>query len=68
MTEERDQPASWEDPIVREVRTTREALFAAAGYDLDELCRQLRERQAAARQRVVTRAPRRPEGWAGQAA
>ena len=35
-----------EDPIVAEVRAARKALFAAAGYELEELCRQLRARRA----------------------
>ena len=50
----------WEDPIVTEVRNAREELFAAAGHDLNELCRRLSEQQ---RQRsvAVTRPPRKPE-------
>lgn len=34
-----------EDPMVAEVRKAREELLAAAGYDLEELCRRLREQQ-----------------------
>jgi len=51
----------WEDPIVAEVRRAREELFAAAGYDLDLFCRQLRERQEKEGRHAVTRPPRRPQ-------
>ena len=37
-----------DDAIVSEVRASREAIFAHAGYDLQELGRQLQARQAAA--------------------
>jgi hypothetical protein len=40
-----DETERWEDPIVAEVRQAREQLFAEAGYDLEEFCRRLRERQ-----------------------
>lgn len=45
----------WRDPIVAEVRRAREALFAAAGYDIREFCRRMRERQSTSGHRVVTR-------------
>jgi hypothetical protein len=45
----------WEDPIVTEVRKAREKLFAAAGYDLDELCKQLNEQQQREGRGTVTR-------------
>ena len=48
-----------EDPIVAQVRQARTQLFAAAGYDLDELCRQLNEQQHARHDRAL-RPPRRP--------
>jgi len=48
----------WEDPIVAEVRKAREKLFAAAGYDLDEFCRQLTEQQRREGRDTVTRPPR----------
>ena len=57
----REEHERWEDPIVAEVRRAREELFAAAGYDLDELCRQLRERQQKEGRHAVTRPPRRPQ-------
>ncbi len=51
----------WEDPIVAEVRKAREKLFAAAGYDLGELCRQLNEQQQREGRGTVTRSPRMPK-------
>lgn len=42
------------DAIVSEVRTAREAIFARAGYDLQELGRQLQARQTAAGRAGVT--------------
>ena len=49
------------DTIVTEVRAVREAIFARAGYDLQELGRQLRARQAAAGRQGVTLPPPPPE-------
>ncbi len=43
----------WQHPIVAEVREVREALFAAAGHDVHEFCRGLREREAASGHRVI---------------
>lgn len=60
----REEEERWEDPIVAEVRKVREELFARAGYDLDELCRQLREQQQKEGRQVVTRPPRRLRGQA----
>jgi len=51
----------WEDPIVAEVRKAREKLFAAAGYDLEELCRRLNEQQQREGRRTVIRPPRMPK-------
>ena len=48
----------WHDPIVAEVRRVREALFAAAGYDVREYCRRLRQEQLTSGHPVVTRAGR----------
>jgi hypothetical protein len=55
MADEPREPDPWRDPIVAEVRETREALYAEAGYDIYELCRRLQERQKSAGA-VVTRA------------
>jgi hypothetical protein len=49
----------WQDPIVAEVRAAREALFAAAGYDIREFCRRARAAQANSGHAVVTRRSRR---------
>jgi len=45
MTRPLSEAERWEDPIVAEVRKVREELFAAAGCDLEEFCRQLNEQQ-----------------------
>jgi hypothetical protein len=47
---------AWQDPIVAEVRATRQALFAAAGNDIREFCRRLREEQDRSGHAVATRA------------
>jgi hypothetical protein len=53
-----DRPKdTWRDPIVAEVRAAREALFAAAGYDIREFCRRVRAEQAASGHPVVTCVP-----------
>ena len=56
---------AWHDPIVAEVRGTREALFAAAGYDIREFCRRLREKQTASGHSVATLALRATPGKPG---
>lgn len=48
----------YEDPIVAEVRAIREAQFAAAGYDLEEYVRRLREVQATSGHPVISLRPR----------
>jgi hypothetical protein len=53
-----DGAAVPEDPIVAEVRAAREAIFAEAGYDLDELVRRLRLQQEMSGHAVITRPPR----------
>ena len=60
MTDAGEQPKAWHDPIVAEVRRVREDLFAAAGYDIREFCRRIREKQSRSGHPVVTRAPREP--------
>lgn len=64
MTEAAEQPQAWHDPVVAEVRRVREELFAAAGYDIREFCRRLREKQSRSGHPVVTHEPGAP----GQAA
>ncbi len=55
MAETKNEHEPWHDPIVAEVRRVREELFAAAGYDLQEFCRRLREEEASSGHEVVTR-------------
>jgi hypothetical protein len=50
-----DSTGPWRDPIVAEVRQARETLYAAAGYDIHEFCRHLRERQESSGHPVVRR-------------
>jgi len=61
MTEAGKQNQAWHDPIVTEVRHVREELFAAAGCDIREFCRRLREKQPRSGHPVVTRVPRDPD-------
>ena len=61
MTRPLPKNERWEDPIVAEVRKAREEIFAAAGYDLGELVRQLNERQVREGRQVITRAARKPK-------
>ena len=60
MSETSKDATVWHDPIVAEVRAAREALFAAAGYDIREFCRRLRAEQAKSGHPVVTLQPHRP--------
>lgn len=62
MPELEQHTKPWEDPIVTEVRTAREALLAACAYDLEEFCRCLRQEQQAGGRRVVTLPPRPSAG------
>ena len=68
MIPEDDNPEAWDDPIVSEVRRVREAIFAAADFDLDKLCQRLRQEQTDSGRQVVTRAPRVPNHRNGEAA
>jgi hypothetical protein len=65
MTEAGQEHQVWRDPIVADVRRVREPLFAAAGYDIREFCRRLREKQARSGHHVVARAT---PGTPGEAA
>lgn len=58
----------WRDPIVSEVRRVREQLFAAAGRDIHEFLRRLREKQATSGHQIVTRGPHQQAGMPGEAA
>jgi hypothetical protein len=46
----------WTDPIVEDVRASRENIWKACGCDLDRVCEMLRESQASHSSMVVTRA------------
>ena len=50
----------YDDPIVAEIRRLREQYAKRFGYDLDLICRDLREQQQREGRRVVRRRPRRP--------
>lgn len=54
MSDTSKEAPVWQDPVVAEVRAAREALFAAAGYDIREFCRQVRAEQAKSGHPVVT--------------
>lgn len=54
--------AVWQDPIVAEVRATREALFAEAGHDIREFFRRARSRQRTSALPLVTRHRRTAAG------
>jgi hypothetical protein len=58
----------WRDPIAAETRRVREELFAAAGRDIHEFCRRLREKQAASGHRVITRVASAKSDTPGEAA
>ena len=67
MPETPNERERWRDPIAAEVRRVREALFSAAGYDIREYCRRLRQEQPTSGHEVVTRA-RRSTGTPEEAA
>ena len=48
------------DPIVEEVRKIREKHAAKFKYDLDAICRDLKERERKSGRKVVSLPPRKP--------
>lgn len=50
-----------DDPIVAEVRATRDKHAAQFGYDLDAIFRDIREKQKASGREYVTFPPRKPK-------
>ncbi len=68
MIDERPGDERWRDPIVEEVRAARQSLFAAAGDDIFEFCRRLREEQASSGHRVVTLSRNSKRAEPGEAA
>ena len=63
-----DTDSVWRDPIVAEVRRVREELFAAAGHDIHEFCRRLREKQARSGHQIVARVPHAKSDTPGETA
>ena len=66
MTKDLSPVEAWQDPIVAEVRQAREALFAAASYDIHEFCRRLSGRQATSGHTVVKRGSTSIESFLGK--
>jgi hypothetical protein len=54
----------WKDPIVEEVRKVRQAHAAKFNYDLDAICRDLKEQEKKSGRKVVSLRPRKPAKWA----
>ena len=51
----------WKDPIVEEIRRNREEYAAQFNYDLNAICRDLREKQKKSGRKIVSLPPRRTE-------
>lgn len=54
----------WKDPIVEEVRRVRERHAAKYRYDLDAICRALKEDERRSGRTVVSLPPKKPQPWA----
>ena len=50
-----------DDPIVDEVRQTRDEYAKQFNYELDAICRDLREKQERSKTKVVSFPPKRPK-------
>ena len=50
----------WKDPIVEEVRTIREKHAAKFKYDLDAICRDLKEQERKSGRRLMSLAAKKP--------
>ncbi len=50
----------WKDPIVEEVRKIREKHAAKFKYDLDAICRDLKEQERKSGRRVVSLPAKKP--------
>ena len=48
------------DPIVEEFRRIRDAYARSFNYELDEICRDLQEKQKRGTRKVVSLPPKRP--------
>lgn len=53
------------DPIVEEVRKARDEYAKRFNYDLDEICRDLREKQRQGKRSVISLPPKRPRKMDG---
>lgn len=51
----------WKDPIVEEVRKARDEYARRFNYDLDAICRDLREKQKTGGIKVVSLPAKRPK-------
>lgn len=60
MAQAKNASAVWQDPIVEEVRSARDELFAASEYDLEALATRLRETEARHGRTSVSFAKRKP--------
>jgi hypothetical protein len=49
----------WKDPVVEEVRAIRDAYAARFNYDIEAMCRDLREEEARSGREVVSLPPKR---------
>lgn len=49
-----------QDPIVEEIHHIREEYAKRLDYDLHKICEEMRQRQAQASRKAVTRMPRKP--------
>lgn len=49
------------DPIVEEIRAGREAYAAQFNYDIEAICRDLREQERLSGREVITLPPKSPE-------
>ena len=50
----------WKDPIVEEVRKIREKHVAKFNYDLDAICRDLKEQERKSERKVVSLPAKKP--------
>jgi len=50
----------WEDPIVEEIRRAREQHAAKFKFDLQAICRDLKEQEGRSNWKLVALPPRRP--------
>lgn len=52
------------DPIVEQVRRVRQRHAAKFQYDLDAICRDLKQQERKSGRKVVSLPPRKPARWA----